>query len=308
MNFRCLLIYSFFSFGSLWAEDLTADSARTQLQLERQREMSARTQIATLESEISQLRNQAESLRGQSASLDQQILGKVAISKQQCEDIMQKMSVLYHQISAFEGQYRGTPNDWETALNWGQYQWDQLKNHPVVRLPRVDSLRILLVQSLADSRKALELLLHPPIPTPAPVLDTVPPPAPAPEPKVEPAPAPTPVPAPTPEPVPAPEPTPVVILPTPEPAPVPTPVPAPVEPPPVFEVKNGVRSYQVAAAADGKDRTLWDISRIVYGDPSKWQRLWRANTGTVKNPDRIKPGSWLIVPEGPVAKPKSSKK
>jgi nucleoid-associated protein YgaU len=42
-------------------------------------------------------------------------------------------------------------------------------------------------------------------------------------------------------------------------------------------------------------QTLSDISRIYYGSPNKWQKILEANQ--LKNPNKIKPGDRLIIPE-----------
>ncbi len=45
-----------------------------------------------------------------------------------------------------------------------------------------------------------------------------------------------------------------------------------------------------------KDQTLSDISRQYYGTPGKWRQIVRANRDVISDPDRIKPGTKLIIP------------
>lgn len=43
--------------------------------------------------------------------------------------------------------------------------------------------------------------------------------------------------------------------------------------------------------------TLWKISQEVYGDGSKYMKIFEANTGLLKDPDHIFPGQKLLIPE-----------
>jgi LysM repeat protein len=44
--------------------------------------------------------------------------------------------------------------------------------------------------------------------------------------------------------------------------------------------------------------SLWRISARdgIYGDGRKWPRLYEANKGTIRDPDRIYPGQELVIP------------
>ncbi len=42
--------------------------------------------------------------------------------------------------------------------------------------------------------------------------------------------------------------------------------------------------------------TLWDLSARYYKDPYKWGKIYNANLGTIKNPDRIYPSEELVIP------------
>ena len=84
--------------------------------------------------------------------------------------------------------------------------------------------------------------------------------------------------------------------PSPPPAPAtrnvaaPTPPPAPVQPPkPAPEPAAAGRSYTIKPGDN-----LWNISKEVYGDGTKYQRILDANPGI--NPDNMKPGTKIVIP------------
>jgi hypothetical protein len=45
-----------------------------------------------------------------------------------------------------------------------------------------------------------------------------------------------------------------------------------------------------------KGDSLWKIAGKVYRNPFKWGRIYRANKGKIKNPNRIYPGQVLTIP------------
>ena len=49
-----------------------------------------------------------------------------------------------------------------------------------------------------------------------------------------------------------------------------------------------------------KGETLWDIAGYddIYGDPTKWKRIYEANKDILSSPDSLKPGQVLIIPRG----------
>jgi len=47
----------------------------------------------------------------------------------------------------------------------------------------------------------------------------------------------------------------------------------------------------------GKNETLSEVARRYYGSAGKWQKIYNANRSTIKNPDRVRPGTKLIIPE-----------
>jgi nucleoid-associated protein YgaU len=42
--------------------------------------------------------------------------------------------------------------------------------------------------------------------------------------------------------------------------------------------------------------SLSKISKRIYGDASKWKKIFEANTDQIKNPDLIHPGQVLKIP------------
>jgi nucleoid-associated protein YgaU len=42
--------------------------------------------------------------------------------------------------------------------------------------------------------------------------------------------------------------------------------------------------------------TLSKISKKMYGDSSKWNRIYNANKSTVPNPNKLKVGTKLVIP------------
>ncbi len=68
----------------------------------------------------------------------------------------------------------------------------------------------------------------------------------------------------------------------------PAPAPAPAAPTPALSPAAG-RSYTVKPGDN-----LWNISKDVYGDGTKYQRILDANPGL--NPDNMKPGTKIVIP------------
>jgi nucleoid-associated protein YgaU len=66
------------------------------------------------------------------------------------------------------------------------------------------------------------------------------------------------------------------------PSPVPSPTPA----------KSAPRTYTVVSGD-----TLSKIAKSMYGDANKWRKIYEANTDIIKNPDLIRPGQVLKIPE-----------
>lgn len=54
---------------------------------------------------------------------------------------------------------------------------------------------------------------------------------------------------------------------------------------------GGGRTYVVK-----KGDTLSEISQRMYGDSTRWRRIWDANRGRVKDPKKLQVGTRLIIP------------
>jgi len=61
---------------------------------------------------------------------------------------------------------------------------------------------------------------------------------------------------------------------------------------PTPESESGVKTYTVQSGD-----TLWKISQEVYGDGSRYKKIFEANTDILKDPDHIYPGQELKIPE-----------
>jgi len=59
---------------------------------------------------------------------------------------------------------------------------------------------------------------------------------------------------------------------------------------PVSEVTG--RTYTVQSGD-----TLWAIASEMYGSGGKYMKIFEANTDILENPDRIKPGQVLVIPD-----------
>jgi len=81
-----------------------------------------------------------------------------------------------------------------------------------------------------------------------------------------------------------------VAAPATEPAPEPAPGSSIAEPTGAGQQENQ-KTYTVQSGD-----TLWKISREMYGDGSKYMKIFEANTGLLTNPDQIFPGQELIIP------------
>ena len=66
--------------------------------------------------------------------------------------------------------------------------------------------------------------------------------------------------------------------------------PAPAVKPEAMPAERG--SYTVQSGD-----TLWIIAEIVYGDGSKYAKIFDANTDLLEHPDQIFPGQKLLIPE-----------
>ncbi len=79
---------------------------------------------------------------------------------------------------------------------------------------------------------------------------------------------------------------------TPEEAPPAAEVEAATEAADNAEPETDVRTYTVQSGD-----TLWKIAEQMYGNGSKYMKIFEANTGLLENPDRIFPGQELVIPD-----------
>ncbi len=56
-------------------------------------------------------------------------------------------------------------------------------------------------------------------------------------------------------------------------------------------VEQQARTYTVVSGD-----SLSKISKRIYGDASKWKKIYEANSDQIKNPDLIYPGQVLEIP------------
>ena len=81
----------------------------------------------------------------------------------------------------------------------------------------------------------------------------------------------------------------------PEPSPVPEPVPeavTPVEQSTETETDSTQHTYTVQSGD-----TLWAISKEMYGSGGKYMKIFEANTDILEDPDKIRPGQKLVIPD-----------
>lgn len=74
-----------------------------------------------------------------------------------------------------------------------------------------------------------------------------------------------------------------------EPATAPTTYPVAVTS--VIDAPVGTREHTVV-----KKDTLFGLARQYYGDASRWKDIYRANAGTISDPNRIRVGDRLVIP------------
>ena len=61
------------------------------------------------------------------------------------------------------------------------------------------------------------------------------------------------------------------------------------------EQNNSLKSRKFHIVSKGE--TLSDISQRYYGSSNKWQKILIANSSAIKDANRLKPGTKLIIPE-----------
>ena len=63
----------------------------------------------------------------------------------------------------------------------------------------------------------------------------------------------------------------------------------------VYERPEKIKTQRFHIVHPGE--TLSSIARQYYGSPGKWQKIYQANQETVKNPNKLIPGTKLIIPD-----------
>ncbi len=255
----------------LAAEPQTADEAQQMISLEKQREASAKASIAGLQAEVADIRTKVESARTWNSELSRQVYSKLGLQPQDVEAYLQQLSAFAAQVGGFQTLYGPDLKGWEAAVVWAEYQMKQFQANQAAKLGRSAALMELAGNNVVNSRNALEAQKAKPIvvevaPVVAPVV--------APEPQVQPVAKPEPM--------------------KPEPKKVEAKKVEAKSAPRTFDPTQ--KTYTTGVYSDHKDGSLWEISKIVYGDPGLWQRIWRANRDQISDPDLITPGLTLVIP------------
>lgn len=81
--------------------------------------------------------------------------------------------------------------------------------------------------------------------------------------------------------------------------------PAPAEPAPATPAPVSVSAETTESAPEGETRTytvksgdsLWKIAEAMYGNGSKYMKIFEANSDLLENPDKIFPGQELKIPK-----------
>jgi hypothetical protein len=47
----------------------------------------------------------------------------------------------------------------------------------------------------------------------------------------------------------------------------------------------------------GRNETLSEVARRHYGSARQWRKIYNANRSVIKNPDNLRPGTKLIIPD-----------
>ncbi len=72
---------------------------------------------------------------------------------------------------------------------------------------------------------------------------------------------------------------------------------APAEDSPAAEAETSAAESDAETYTVQSGDTLWKISEQVYGNGSKYMKIFEANTDQLENPDRIFPGQKLVIPK-----------
>ena len=69
------------------------------------------------------------------------------------------------------------------------------------------------------------------------------------------------------------------------------------DPGPTLAVKPEATPAEKGSYTVQSGDTLWNIAESVYGDGSKYGKIFEANTDQLEHPDRIIPGQKLLIPD-----------
>lgn len=277
---KSTIFFAFLLLAPLWAQEIEIND---QISKERTREQVGKSSIASLDAEIAKLRQDLLLAREQTSTLERSLYSKAGLRKDEMEAQWKRIAEFIRKVEEISLLPIASEQTLEQKWRWADQNWSELKKLPVTKLMRTDTLSMQAEQGVLRLQVSLEKFRQK---LKNDSLAAVAAAAAAAQKPVVIAPTPAPPPPET-----------VAVVPvTPPPPPLPPPEPIPEKS--TFDGKV----YRVGKASDRKDGTLWEIAAIVYGNPQKWQRLWRANKDRIKNPDRIVPGMVLVVPDGPVSK------
>ena len=65
----------------------------------------------------------------------------------------------------------------------------------------------------------------------------------------------------------------------------------PVEKKPEIKPTTKIRSYTIKSGD-----SLSKLAKQFYGDASAWDKIYEANQGLIRDPDKIYPGQQIIIP------------
>lgn len=63
----------------------------------------------------------------------------------------------------------------------------------------------------------------------------------------------------------------------------------------IFEKAEKIRTTRFHVLR--KEETLSSVSQLYYGTPSQWRKILTANKSVIKDPNKVQPGTKLIIPE-----------
>lgn len=70
-----------------------------------------------------------------------------------------------------------------------------------------------------------------------------------------------------------------------------------IEPAKVTTVKTTASKPEFSSYTVKSGQSLWKIAKEVYGDPNRWNEIYEANKEKIKDPNRLKQGLVLNIPQ-----------